>query len=255
MDIHTHKKIYSQLDSSNIKSISADFGLTDDVLKCILNQKILRNNKALYHKVANDAEALLGRWRDGESFMSLSDETGLSPVLMSIILLKRTGISRKGVRQMLRNPEGIEDERLRRELGEVVNGDNLFSPRAHSLQTERAVMCEEEIGRWLKEKDIQFLTEEKIKKYAATKTPDFLLKSPLDIDSKRISWIESKGLFGDAEEHRRYLKKQFLEYIRFYGAGMVVYWYGFVDPISEENSEVLVKDSTYFGVDNAKYLQ
>lgn len=255
MDIHTYKKIYSQLDSSNIKSISADFGLNDDVLKCILNQKILRNNKALYHKVANDAEALLGRWRGGESFVSLSDETGLSPVLMSIILLKRTGMSRKGVRQMLRNPEGIEDERLRRELAQVVKKDNLFSPRAHSLQTERAMMCEGEIGGWLKERDIQFLTEEKIKKYAITKTPDFLLKSPLNIDSINISWIESKGLFGGPEEHRRYLKKQFSEYIKFFGAGMVVYWYGFVDPISEENSEVLVKDSTYFGVDNAKYLQ
>lgn len=255
MDIQTYKKIYDKIDSSNIKSVSDEFGVDFDILTCILNQKMLQKNKALYHKVANDAESLLERWRNGESFVSLSEEIDFSPVLMSIILLKRTGISRKGVRQMLKNPDGIEEERLKRELGEVVKKDVLFSPSAHSLQTERAVMCEGEIGGWLKERDIQFLTEEKIKKYAITKTPDFLLKSPLNIDSINISWIESKGLFGGPEEHRRYLKKQFLEYIKFFGAGMVVYWYGFVDPISEENSEVLVKDSTYFGVDNAKYLQ
>jgi hypothetical protein len=255
MDIRTYKEIYDLLDSSNIKSISADFGLSDDVLKCILSQKMLRSNKALYHKVANNSKALLERWEDGESFAALSDETGLSPALISIILLKHRGMTRKAVQKMLKNPGAIEDERLKREIAEVVKGDNLFSPRAHSLQVERARKCEEGIGVWLKEKDIKFLTEGEIKKYATTKTPDFLLKSPLDIDSIHITWIESKGLFGDAEEYRRHLKKQFSEYIKFFGAGIVVYWYGFVDSLSEENSEILVKDSTYFGVDHVEYIQ
>jgi hypothetical protein len=254
MDVHTYEKIYSQLDSSNIKSISADFGVNEDVLTCILNQKMLRGNKALYHKVANNADALVGRWNSGESFLSLSDEIGLSPVLMSIILLKRTGLSRKGVRQMLKNPEDIEDARLKRELGEVVKKDDLFSPRAHSLQIERARMCEEAINNWLLDKDVEFITEDQLKKYGDSKTPDFLLKSPLNIENKEVRWIESKGLFGDAEEHRRLLDKQFLEYIEFFGEGMVVYWYGFLDPIIEENPGVLVKDSTYFGADNVKYL-
>lgn len=254
MDRSTYEKIYSLLDSSNIDSISADFGVGDGVLKCILNQKILRSNKALYHKVANNSGALLERWKGGESFVSISDDTGLSPVLVSIILLKCDGISRKGARKMIKNPKDIEDKRLRRELLEVVKKDNLFSPRAHSIQVDRARMCERTIKNWLEEKDVDFLTEEQIKEYVITKTPDFLLKSPLNIDSRDISWIESKGLFGDAEEHRRHLNKQFLEYVRFFGAGMVVYWYGFLDSIAEENSGILVKDSTYFGAENIEYL-
>lgn len=255
MDIHTYKEICDRLDGSNIKSISEDFEVSGDVLTCILNQKMLRNNKALYHKVANNSGALLERWEDGEPFVSLSDETGLSPVLISIILLKHRGMTRKAVQKMLKNPEAVEDERLGREIAEVVKKDNLFSPRAHSLQVERARTCEDRIGAWLKEKDIQFLTEEQIKKCITTKTPDFLLKRPLHIASTRISWIESKGLFGDTEEHNRYLKKQFLDYIKLFGSGIVVYWYGFVDTILEENQEILVKDCTYFGVDNATYIQ
>ncbi|MBU2560446.1 C15orf41 family protein [archaeon] len=255
MDIHTYKEIYDKLDSSNIKSISQDFEVSGDVLTCILNQKMLRSNKTLYHRVANNSKALLERWEEGEPFATLSAETGLSPVLIASILLKHRGMTRKVVQKMLKNPGAVEDKRLRREIAEVIKGDNLFSPRAHSLQTERARKCEEGIGTWLKEKDITFLTEDEIKKYASTKTPDFLLKSPLDINSTRITWIESKGLFGDVEEHRRYLKKQFSEYIKFFGAGMVVYWYGFVDLLQEENSEILVRDSTYFGVDNAEYIQ
>jgi hypothetical protein len=254
MDRSTYEKIYSLLDSSNIDSISADFGVGEGVLKCILNQKILRSNKALYHKVANNSEALLGRWKGGESFMSISNDTGLSPVLVSIILLKRDGVSRKGARKMIKNPGDIEDERLRKELLEVVEKDNLFSPRSHSIQVDRARMCEGAIKNWLKGKDVEFLTEEQIKKHVITKTPDFLLKSKLNIDSKDINWIESKGLFGDKEEHRHHSNKQFLEYVNLYGAGMVVYWYGFLDSIAEENSGILVKDSTYFGAEEVEYL-
>lgn len=255
MDPRIYKKIYSELDNSNIKSISTDFGVSEDVLTCILNQKMIRSNKALYYKVSNNADALLARWEEGESLVSLSDETGLSYVLMSMILLKRKGITRKAVRRMLKNPEEVSDERLKKELCEVIKNDNLFSPETHSLQVKRAKKCEGRIRSWLLERDIQFLTEEDIKKHTHTKTPDFLLKSPLDIDSTHINWIESKGLFGDTEEHRRFLDKQYLGYVRFFGPGLVIYWYGFVDSIAQENSEILIKDNTYFGADNVKYLQ
>jgi hypothetical protein len=254
MDTHTYQKIYSMLKNSNITAVSADFGVNEDVLMCILSQKMVRNNKALYHKVANNAGTLLERWNSGESFLSLSDEIGLSPVLMSIILLKYTGISQKKVRQMLKNPDISDDERLRKELSEVVKKDSLYSPYSHSMQVERAMMCEEAINNWLLDKDVEFITEDQLKKYGDSKTPDFLLKGPLNIDNIEVRWIESKGLFGDEEEHRRLLDKQFLEYVDFFGTGMVVYWYGFVDSLAEENPKVMVKDSTYFGADNVKYL-
>jgi hypothetical protein len=254
MDPSIYEKIYSQLSSSNLKSLSGEFGVDEDMLTCIFNQKMVRSNKTRYHKVANDAEKFLSRWEKGESFMKLSDEAGLSPVLVTIILLKRKGMSRKGVRKLLDNPEDIEDERLKEELFEVTRNDYLFSKRAHSLQIKRAKRCEDTINKWLKEKNVEFLTEEQIKECGDFKTPDFLLKKPLKINGLDIIWIESKGLFGDIEEHRRLLEKQFLGYIDNFGPGMAVYWYGFLDSIEKEHPEVMIKDSTYFGVDNARYI-
>lgn len=252
MDIRTYEKIYSVLESSNIKSVSRDFCVSEGVLSSILSQKMVRSNKALYHRVAKEADAFLKRWEDGESFVFLSNETGLSPVLMSIILLKCRGMTRREIQKMLRNPDMVNDKRLGRELSEVVKKDRLFSPHAHSLQIERAKIGEEIIRNWLLEKDIDFLTEKELKKRGDLKTPDFLLENPLKIDDMDINWIDSKGLFGDEAEHRRLLKKQFLEYIELFGAGMVVYWYGFVDSIVEKESKTLIKDNTYFGVDNAR---
>lgn len=254
MDAHTYKKIYSVLDSSNIKSVSRDFCIGEGVLSSILNQKMIRSNKALYHIVAKKADVLLERWEDGESFVSLSNETGLSPVLVAIILLKHSGITKKETKKMLRNPNTVEDKRLGRELSEVVENDNLFSPHAHSLQVERAKMGEDAIKNWLLRKGVIFLTEEEIKKRGDLKTPDFLLKSSLKIDGLEINWIDSKELFGDEEEHRRLLKKQFSEYIELFGPGLAVYWYGFVDSIVEKEPKVLIKDNAHFGVDNVQYI-
>ncbi len=252
MDVRTYEKIYSVLESSNIKSVSKDFCIGEGVLSIILNQKMIRSNKALYHRVAGEADTLLKQWEDGESFVSLSNATGLSPVLMSIILLKRSGMGRREIQKMLKNPNAVKDKRLGGELSEVVKRDFLFSPHAHSLQRDRAKTGEEVVRNWLLKRGTAFLTEKEIKKRGDLKTPDFLLEKPLKIDGMDIIWIDSKGLFGDEKEHRRLLKKQFLEYIELFGAGMAVYWYGFVDSIVEKESGVLIKDNTYFGVDNAQ---
>ncbi len=252
MDIQTYEKIYSVLESSNLKSVSKDFCVEEGVLSNILNQKMVRSNKALYHRVAKDADTLLKRWEGGESFVSLSRKTGFSPVLMSLILLKRRGMTRREIQKMLRNPDAVEDKRLRKELSAVVKKDFLFSPRAHSLQREKARIGEEVIRNWLLQGGSVFLTEKEIKKRGYLKTPDFLLNGPLKVDGMDINWVDSKGLFGDGVEHRRLLKKQLLKYIELFGTGMVVYWYGFVDSIAEIEPMMLIKDNTYFGVDNAK---
>ncbi len=156
---------------------------------------------------------------------------------------------------MLSDPDLVEDERLKNELSVVVKEDFLFSPRAHSLQREKARIGEEVIRNRLIRRDVAFLVEEEIKKRGYSKTPDFLLDEPLKIGGLDIKWIDSKGLFGDAVEHRRLLKKQFVEYVELFGAGMAVYWYGFVDSIAEGESKILIKDNTYFGVDNARDIR
>jgi len=77
-------------------------------------------------------------------------------------------------------------------------------------------------------------------------TPDFLLMEKLSIDGRRISWVESKAVFGDSDEHARYMKKQFAPYLHELGEGMVVYWYGCLDSLGRGEHRILIKDYKFF---------
>ncbi|MBP2030610.1 hypothetical protein J2755_001558 [Methanohalophilus levihalophilus] len=57
----------------------------------------------------------------------------------------------------------------------------------------------------------------------------------MEVDGKKVLWIESKAVFGNHSEHEHYIRKQFIEYEKLYGTGLVVYWYGYLDDISLDN--------------------
>ena len=42
---------------------------------------------------------------------------------------------------------------------------------------------------------------------------------------------------------REYMKDQFTKYVNRYGPGMVVYWFGFVDELQEEENSLILVDS------------
>ena len=69
------------------------------------------------------------------------------------------------------------------------------------------------------------------------KTPDFLLKKSIKICDRDVCWIESKALFGELKEHRNYERKQFSEYSKCYGDGLVIYWFGFETDILKEKED------------------
>ena len=77
-----------------------------------------------------------------------------------------------------------------------------------------------------------------------TKTPDFLLYESLNIGACPVMWIESKSVFADEMEHNRYQKKQLSYYEDLYGAGLVVYWYGFIDTIVPK--DYMIMDYIFF---------
>ncbi|WNY25957.1 hypothetical protein MsAc7_15290 [Methanolapillus millepedarum] len=48
-------------------------------------------------------------------------------------------------------------------------------------------------------------------------------------------------------EHKHYEKNQFSEYTRLYGSGLVVYWFGFLAEILEDQSDgYLIVDASLF---------
>ncbi|KAL8615920.1 hypothetical protein ACOMHN_034596 [Nucella lapillus] len=62
------------------------------------------------------------------------------------------------------------------------------------------------------------------------------------VKGQEVRWIESKAYFGDYDWFYR-SRKQFEDYLRLFGPGLVVYWYGYIKPLGRRLQGVAVSDS------------
>ncbi len=254
MKTDTYIEILRRLESpEDVGRLSSEFSVPEAVLEEILTQKIVENTRINFLSLTSKEKELLEDWQSGKSILEMSEELGFMPVLVARELLKALGLSKFAVKQKIKNPETIEDERLRREVKEALSEDFVFSPEAHELQEEKSRLGEKIIERWLISSGAIFMTNSEYIRVGNILTPDFLT-SELEILGFKINWIESKALFGSAEEHKRYLKKQYSKYIRSFGTGAVVYWYGYEDRIIGEEKNLLVLDYTFFRKEDVEML-
>ena len=245
MDLKTYQELHDSLNTPSDVGKIYDFDtVPSGVQALILKQKIVRRVMQMHGRMKYRAPMFVRSWQKGNSILQIAKKNDYPPVLIASILLREMGYTKRAIANLYKNPSPEDDMRLHREIKEVQGVDYLFSYKAHEMQTERGVLGEAIIGKWLDSKEIGFLTENDLRKRGDAKTPDFLLKQPMNIEGCEVSWIESKALFGDEKEHERYLKKQFGAYEKNYGHGMVVYWYGFLETVSI--SDNIVADHTFF---------
>jgi hypothetical protein len=147
----------------------------------------------------------------------------------------------------VRCPQEIRDQRLRKEIMDAIKIDIIYSPRGEEIQRERGHLGERRLFEWLDRRNISYMTERDLKKLKGqyTKTPDVLFMHPQIIGGKKVSWIESKANFGDVVEIRRNLRKQLIPYVKLFGHGYVVYWFGYVTDIAPPEGITLV-DGAFF---------
>ncbi len=245
MDIETYNQIYGRLENvDDVKSLAIEFSQPVGTIHSILNQKTVTKVKKIFSKVRNRSPRHLRQWKRGKSIVAIARKNDIPATLMVSMLLKEMGIPKKG---FIRNLEEQPDDRLKRDVIEAMESDYFFSPKAHELHAEKGEMGEYILAEWLDERGLTYRAEEDLRDEGFTKTPDFLLNEELDVDGVKISWIESKALFGDEKEHEYYIKKQFREYEDIYGVGMIVYWYGYIDTITYNGN--IIKDYEFFDGD------
>ena len=245
MDIDTYEQIYGALDGvDDVERVAEHFCQPVGVIYSILNQKTVTEVKKKFSRVKSKSKTHLRVWNKGKTIVQIARRNKIPATLMVSMLLKEMGIPKKS---FFKSMDELPDTRLKNEVKEAIESDFFFSPRAHELHTIKGQLGESILEAWLVEQGASFSTEEDLREMGMQKTPDFLLDEDMEIDGKKISWIESKALFGDEKEHQYYVKKQFTDYEENYGTGMVVYWYGFIDTITMNGH--LIRDYQFFGKD------
>ena len=238
------QKLNSQDDIERLKT---QHEYSEGLLYNVLSRKIVRNTLRDYYRVKRHENQLAQEWRRGKPILRLARELDFPPVLLASFILQKVGYSKKAFRQSLVNPDSEKNVRVKHELVEVNKADFIYSPWAFDLQTKNGQEAEIKIGEWLDAHKINFLSQDENKQLGFHfRTPDFLLENPLDVNGKKIHWIESKASFGDDREIKKDHKKQLQPYTEHFGPGMVVYWYGFIDDIKLDDN-IILASSEFFG--------
>ena len=248
MDRAEYEFLVQRLGSEkDIDSLHKKAGYSKDMLYNILAKKIVRNTLKKFYPIQHKLEFYYRRWLKGESFVKIANELEFSPILFaSFILIKKKGIGRKQFNEALRDTKLIRDPRVKKEIEECIKEDFVYSPWAYDIQKKNGEEGERRGAEWLDKKKIPYLTEKDNKEMNHHhKTPDFLFEHPQDINGFKANWIESKSMFGDDREVKRQFNKQLGPYLKYFGPGIVVYWYGFIDDITL-GDKIKIVDESFF---------
>ena len=248
MDRAEYEFLVQRLTSEkDIESLHKKAGYSKDMLYNILAKKIVKNTLKKFYPIQHNLEFYYRRWMKGETIVKIAEELQFSPILLaSFLLIKKKGFNRKSFNESLRNPALIKDPRIKKEIEECIKEDFVYAPWAYDIQKKNGEEGERRGAEWLDKKKIPYMTEKDNKEMNHHhKTPDFLFEHPQNINGFKANWIESKSMFGDDREVQRQFKKQLGPYLKYFGPGIVVYWYGVIDDITLGN-DIKIVDETFF---------
>jgi uncharacterized protein with TPD motif len=223
MDRETYRRLYDRLATEDdVKAVAAAEGLDEELLFVIHTHRVTRDATRRFYVVKRQVSRMAAQWRHGRTMLDMAREWKFPPVLMGQVLLSELGIPRKKVWQTFLSPATAPDERIRREVEELLAHDPIYSPAGMERQRARGQVGEARLYAWLEKHGIGYRTEKDLRgKYS--KTPDALLDQPIMFYGQKITWIESKGNFGDEVELKKNLKRQLGPYTEMFGEGAVVY--------------------------------
>jgi len=215
------------------------FSFSRGALFTILSQKRIDLVKKKHPIAMQKLDYIASYWK---SKKKIPPWLNLTPVMSVRILLKAIGFTKSEIRNSLKNPSKIGDEKIEDLIWNSLFTDYIYSPLAVKHQFARGKLGEAIIKDWLEHRRIEFRDEYDMRG-ESKKTPDFFFPEPINVNGKRIKWIESKALFGDPKTHWIYSKKQYLRYRELFGDGYVVYWFGYVKGL---DSDVDILSSRFF---------
>jgi len=144
------------------------------------------------------------------------------------------------ITKLIKNSALIDDQKLATEVWLATIKDNNYGPFTEQIKQAIGQDYENKAKRSLERLGLSYQDEYELRSKGYDKTPDIKLDIPFAYNGYVINWIESKALFGDKESHDNYLKTQLWSYWNRYGAGMVIYWFGFIDDLDNNRDNGII---------------
>ena len=237
MKLAEYQELYSKLETpEDIDFLAENLGYDKELHLVIHTQRVVRDTTKRFYRVKDQQRRMAHMWRTGQSFVDIARRLEFPPTLTALMILEQQKVPRKQFWRYISDPTKVGDPKLRRELEEVARADIIYSPEGSAKQYERGRWGEEKLFEWLNARGIEYRTEKDLRRQYE-KTPDTLLRHPIEWDGSKKFWIESKATFGDPVEIRRHIRKQLEPYVNLFGDGLVVYWFGYVEDVDHHPPE------------------
>eukprot|EP00658_Telonema_sp_P-2_P072595 TRINITY_DN6170_c0_g1_i1.p1 TRINITY_DN6170_c0_g1~~TRINITY_DN6170_c0_g1_i1.p1 ORF type:complete len:261 (+),score=80.99 TRINITY_DN6170_c0_g1_i1:24-806(+) len=245
MKLAVFQQIVEQLKSrDDIPVIAQEFSIPYDTLVSIYGtkyQKMIKQQTRLHHLPENVAKYVQA-WREGTCILEMAEAVNFSPCLLArIIVASLHSLTKAEVSRIIKQPESLEDPRLRGEVMEAIEADDNFSPAIDRIRQNVGREYEYILQEKLNASNIPYITEEQLRREGYAKTPDVKLEIPMEVAGRSVNWIDSKAAFGDSYYHNT--KNQHLKsYVNRFGPGMVIYWFGFVETLNDDPNVLVMED-------------
>lgn len=212
-------------------------------------QKKLKRTSYLH----NDPQTQCDHWKqyksqqstDVEVIYNLAIHLDMPPVMLCKMFIELSKPDKSLTSaHILRNRECIEDPIFRSHISYCLEHDDNFGPNIDLIKKSIGEEYESILKDKLMLMEIPYKDEDVMRNQGYDKTPDFLLTVPVAFGDHVINWIESKASFGDEHNHKQYLREQYWSYWNRFGPGLVIYWFGFIEELSEQTVDkgILVMD-------------
>ncbi|XP_059612583.1 CDAN1-interacting nuclease 1 [Phlebotomus argentipes] len=232
-----------------------EFSDTPQVLASILSREVQARLKGTYYVIQAKSAHLLQQFEKQSKenphsdslLLEMSVDLRFSPVGLARLLLmeKYKGSRTKSdVSNMVKNPYLIPDAALGMNVRKCLFNDSFDGPLTDFIRRFVGEEHEIRLKQMAKDAGLVFNDEGDLRRTGYDKTPDLKLAIPCLYRGVPIHWIESKALFGDTSNHEKYVREQLSCYRNRFGAGIVIYWMGYVESVLGcDNDMIFVRDT------------
>lgn len=194
--------------------------------------KIIKN----YRKVYKNKKKIYNEYKKN-NILDLSVKYNIPPLTIFRIILKVRGFNKNKIKKII--SEGIDDPYDNKQLKIAIKND-YYTGTNKEKQLQKSLDYEYKIQKFLDKYNISYYTQDELIKKNSLLTPDFLIKSDLQINNINIYWIDAKNFYGGYTRNNILnLQKQSKKYNNAFGSGAFIFSKNFSEKIKIKNTLLL----------------